>query len=232
MPSPNRTKQIAQQAAGGNREINTETLDATKNLGSNDVVHQQYDPDGDRTVVLPKATSCFKGQQFVISNTASAAGEVLTVNQHADDSSTTRGTINPLQQEVFICTGTAWTQEQVSNRPGMTNVIASAVNIAVTAAQSGSIVYLTAADKVVTLPSTAVGLTYTIITGALSSGTGTSVSPAAADKIIGAGGVGVDDKDAINTGATDVIGDSITVVGDGADGWYVVAQHGVWAQQS
>ena len=232
MPSPNRTKQIAQQSAGGNQEINTESLDATKNLGSNDVVHQQYDPDGDRTVVLPKATSCFKGQQFIISNTASAAGELLTVNQHADDSSTTRGTILPSHQETYVCTGTAWTQEQASNRSGMTNVKSSATSFALTAADSGTIVIITGADQVVTLPSTEVGLTYTIIAGVASGSAGLKVSPAAADKIIGCGGVGADNKDAINDTGTDVIGDSITVVGDGADGWYVVAQHGIWSQES
>ena len=232
MPSPNRTRQIAQQSAGGNQEINTATLDATKNLGSNDVIHQQYDPDGDRTVVLPKATSCFKGQQFVITNIASAAGELLTVNQHADDSSTNRGYILPGHQETYVCTGTAWTQVRASNRSSMTNVITTAIDKTLTAADSGSIITVTGDDKTITLPATELGLTYTIVALSVGGSAGLKVSPNASDKIVGCGGTGADNKDAINDTGTDVIGDSITVVGDGADGWYVVAQHGIWSQES
>ncbi len=232
MPSPHKTRQIVLETAGGLHNINTETLADTKNLVGSDAVYQQFDPAADRTIVLPAASASFKGQRFVISNNGSAAGEVLTVNQHADDSSTTRGTILPLHQETYIFTGTAWTQELASNRSGMTNVKSSAVSFALTAADSGSIVLITANDKVVTLPSTEVGLTYTIIAGTAGGSAGLKISPAAADKIIGAGGVGADNKDAINDTGTDVIGDSLTLVGDGADGWYVVAQHGIWSQES
>lgn len=101
-----------------------------------------------------------------------------------------------------------------------------------TAAESGGIFVTTAADVVFTLPATAPGLVYTIITGVASAGTGTSVSPAAADQIQGNGFTGADNKDAINTGATDVVGDAITVVGDGTDGWWITNVIGTWAREA
>jgi hypothetical protein len=111
-----------------------------------------------------------------------------------------------------------------------------AANYTVTAADSGSTFVATAADVVFTLPSTAAGLTYTFINGSLSTGTGMSASPAAADKIMGStdgyGFTSADNKDAINTGATDVLGDSITLIGDGVDGWYITHATGVWAREA
>jgi len=70
------------------------------------------------------------------------------------------------------------------------------------------------------------------VVGATSTSTGLSVSPAAADQIIGNGFTPADDKDAINTQATEVIGDSVTLVGDGASGWYVVNVGGTWAREA
>lgn len=102
-----------------------------------------------------------------------------------------------------------------------------------TAADSGKVFLANAASSVVfTLPATVLGLTYTIICmTATTSGVGTSLSPAAADKIMGNGFTAADDKDAINTAATDVVGDTITVVGDGVDGWYITSVIGIWARE-
>jgi len=106
------------------------------------------------------------------------------------------------------------------------NVISTAINRTMTQDESGSVIIVTAADKVITLPATQAGLTYTIVlgNGGLSSGTGLSISPAAADKIDAAS----DDTDFVNTGATDTVGDSVTVVGDGAGGWYALNVQGIW----
>lgn len=105
-------------------------------------------------------------------------------------------------------------------------------NTTLTASDSGKFIMCDAADCVITLPATQDGLTYTVITNVLSTGTGTSVSPAAADKIMGMGFTAADDKDAINTGATDVGGDYIKLVGDGSLGWYIVEAKGIWARES
>lgn len=112
------------------------------------------------------------------------------------------------------------------------NVILTAVDRTLTADESGSVVVCTGDDKTITLPATEAGLVYVIVVGATSTSTGLSVSPAAADQIIGNGFTPADDKDAINTQATEVIGDSVTLVGDGASGWYVVNVGGTWAREA
>ena len=103
-------------------------------------------------------------------------------------------------------------------------------NLTLTAADSGVILICNAADLVITLPSTADGLMFTVVCAALSSGTGLSFSPAAADNI----NEGTANKDLINTGATDVLGDSITLIGTGvaAQAWYTIGKIGIWAAES
>lgn len=114
-------------------------------------------------------------------------------------------------------------------------VISKSANFTVLAGQSGSTFIATAVDVVFTLPATAAGLRYTIISKAPSGGAGVKISPQAADKIMGTAGTvafsSLDDKDAINTGATDAEGDSMTLVGDGVDGWFIVNSTGVWARE-
>lgn len=92
----------------------------------------------------------------------------------------------------------------------------------------------TAADVVFTLPATQKGLVYTFALAAagLSAGVGLSVSPQAADKIMGNGFTSADNKDAINTGATDREGDLIEVTGDGDLGWYITRVIGTWAREA
>lgn len=84
-----------------------------------------------------------------------------------------------------------------------------------------------------TLPNTEEGLTYTfaVQADALSAGVGLRISPAAADAIMGNGLTSVDDKDLMNSGATDAEGDSVTLVGDGIDGWYITAITGTWVKE-
>lgn len=107
-------------------------------------------------------------------------------------------------------------------------------NYTVTAADSYTYFIATAADVVFTLPATAAGLTYrfSLANAGLSGGTGLSVSPAAADQIAGNGFTLADNKDAINTGATDRAGDFLEIVGDGADGWYITGVIGIWAREA
>lgn len=107
------------------------------------------------------------------------------------------------------------------------------ISAAVAAKDSGKVFIIGAADLVATLPSTAAGLRYTFIVSAaaLSTGTGFSVSPAAADKIMGNGFTSADNKDAINSGGGDREGDLIEVTGDGADGWYITRLLGTWARE-
>lgn len=101
-------------------------------------------------------------------------------------------------------------------------------NYTCTEADSGKTFIANAADLVFTLPSTVSGLRYEFICAAVSAGTGLSISPAAADAI----NEGTDNKDLINSGATDVLGDAVTVVGDGSTGWYTVSKIGTWAAEA
>lgn len=167
MPSPNRTKQIAQQAAGGPAGINVETLGGTKTLTTNDVVYHKLDPAGDRTVVLPTAANSFDGQVFVINNASDATGEIITVNQSSTDSSTTRATIGKGESVTLVrSSSSAWTSmaEQKGNRARML-AVGAAASYTLDAESSGCVVVadVSARDVTVTLPAVEVGLHYTFI---------------------------------------------------------------------
>jgi hypothetical protein len=77
------------------------------------------------------------------------------------------------------------------------------------------------------------GVHYKIICGALSSGTGLSISPAAADAIVY--GTAVVNKDLINSGGSDVLEDYVVLECTGVAGvgaWVVRDMKGIWAKES
>lgn len=96
----------------------------------------------------------------------------------------------------------------------------------------------------ITLPATAAaGLFYFTIrnggvaaSSAIGSSTGTdasvllTIAPNASDKITGLTFTAADNKAALNTKATAKVGDFITLVSDGVDGWTVVSARGIWAR--
>ncbi len=94
---------------------------------------------------------------------------------------------------------------------------------------SGKVYVQLDADENVTfqLPATQNGLIYTFVCG--NAGGEINISPNAADKITGKGIAGVDDQDIQNTNGTNAVGDCITLIGDGADGWIVINMLGTWA---
>lgn len=103
-----------------------------------------------------------------------------------------------------------------------------------TAKDSGKVFKTGAADVVVTLPTVAPelkGVTYTFFVETLSVTTGLSISPAAADQIKMKGITAADNKDIINSAATDAIGDSLTIVCDGAD-WIVTSFLGTFEREA
>lgn len=77
------------------------------------------------------------------------------------------------------------------------------------------------------LPATQNGLIYTFVCG--NAGGEINISPNAADKITGKGIAGADNQDIKNTNASNAVGDCITLIGDGADGWIVINMLGTWA---
>lgn len=109
-------------------------------------------------------------------------------------------------------------------------------------ADSGLTQNVIADAKVITLPATTAGACFTIRNGGVPktgapAGTGddnstiVTVSPNSADKIQGLAFTAADDKDAINTKATARVGDFITLIGDGTDGWLVAESRGIWARE-
>ena len=85
---------------------------------------------------------------------------------------------------------------------------------------------------VFTLPSIAIGNTYTFTNNATDGVADLSISPAAADGITYAGS-STDNKDLINTKATAKRGDSVTIASlDGTVAWQVVNARGIWAKEA
>lgn len=100
-----------------------------------------------------------------------------------------------------------------------------------TVADSGTFYRINVADAVVTLPAASdagIGCVFGFVVDTVSTTTGCSLSPAAADNING----GTDNKDLINTAATDVRGDSVILWCDGNEGWLTISMHGVWAEEA
>lgn len=100
-----------------------------------------------------------------------------------------------------------------------------------TADQSG-LVYIgtkSSATQVISLPPpTTAGLVFTFICGHADGEI--NVDPGAATyKITGSGITVAATKDLKNTAASNVVGDSVTMVSDGVDTWWLVAIQGTWA---
>ena len=137
-------------------------------------------------------------------------------------------------------------------RETVSTVSASAT---LTSAQSGT-VFLVATDAlVITLPAVGdlgigssadaapAGTTYTFVNTGADGNNIITISPAAADGIAGtitlASSVvqldGTVNKDLINTKATALLGDSVTIVSTGTTGtsaWVITASTGIWAQEA
>lgn len=96
----------------------------------------------------------------------------------------------------------------------------------------GKVMLVTVDAKVITLPSVAAGLRYVVANGGADGAVAVNVSPAAADKIMGADLAGVDNKDRINTKATAKRLDYLDFEYGSADGWLVNAERGIWAAEA
>jgi hypothetical protein len=131
----------------------------------------------------------------------------------------------------YVNVGTSTTASWV-NAGAPSKTVVSTADTTLTAADSGNTYISGAADLVFTLPATVAGLTYTFVADTLSSTTGLSISPNASDQLRGNGFTAADDKDAINTAATDAVGDSMTIVGNGTTGWMITNVTGTWAREA
>lgn len=116
------------------------------------------------------------------------------------------------------------------NRNG--RIVIKTASFTVTEDDSGTLFIIDGTDVVVTLPPTAPGINFAFIVRTLSTVTGFAVSPQAADQIAGKGITPADNKDIINTAATDAVGDLIAVVADATDGWWITNLLGTWAREA
>lgn len=132
---------------------------------------------------------------------------------------------------------TAKWMPQAPNSGNFSVVNLAAATQSVNASQAGQ-TFIGAVDAVFTLPAASAankGIKFTFMCGVASGGTGLVVRPVAADGIGGYGLTGVVDKDLINTGATDVVGDLVEVTSTGAAGafaWYITKGIGIWAKEA
>lgn len=95
----------------------------------------------------------------------------------------------------------------------------------------GKVINVTA-DSVITLPAAAAGLEFVVRNGGVDAAVLVTISPQAADRIMGADLAGVDDKDRINTQATADRGDYLHIAYGGAAGYLVLAEVGTWAAEA
>jgi hypothetical protein len=113
-------------------------------------------------------------------------------------------------------------------------------------------VFLVGTDALtITLPATKTGVKYTFVNsgaagnniitispnssdaikGNLNSSVGANANATTADGLVAISG-GADDKDWVNTKATANVGDRVTIVGDGTDGWWIVDGCGIWVSEA
>lgn len=95
----------------------------------------------------------------------------------------------------------------------------------------GKVMLVTVDAKVITLPAVAAGLRYIVANGGADGAVLVTVSPDAADKIMGADLAGANDKDRLNTKATAKRLDYIDLAYGSVDGWLVNAERGIWAAE-
>jgi len=104
----------------------------------------------------------------------------------------------------------------------------------------GCVLNVEADALTLTLPATNVGMNYTIRNAGVAktsaaAGTGDdesiliTIDPNGSDKIMGMELTSVDGVTVVNTKATAKVGDEITLIADGDEGWYIQNVKGIWA---
>lgn len=110
------------------------------------------------------------------------------------------------------------------------NVVVLTTNRTALAGESGTTFIASSTTSIIVqLPPTQAGLKYTLINNGLTSSGGHAFSPNAADKILYNTGWKADDADLVNSAASDVLADQVTLVADGVDGWVTIGSKGTWA---
>lgn len=114
-------------------------------------------------------------------------------------------------------------------------IVSAAVDVTLRKRTRDTLVLVTVADKIVNLPAsdqTSKGQVVKVVVMAASGGTGAQINPATGDTIKGSGITASANKNLINTGATDAVGDTAELVADGAGNWVVTNLIGTWAREA
>ena len=100
--------------------------------------------------------------------------------------------------------------------------------------QVGAYVNIATDAKTLTLPAVVVGASFIIVNSAADAGALLTISPNGSDKFLVdiAGAAGTDNKDIINTKATQSRLDFVHLMGIDAIGWMIVDIRGTWVDES
>ncbi len=106
--------------------------------------------------------------------------------------------------------------------------------IATHSVQVGAYVNIATDAKTLTLPAVVVGASFIVVNSAADAGALLTISPNASDKFLVdiAGAAGTDNKDIINTKATQAKYDFVHLIGMAAAGWHIADIRGTWVDQS
>jgi len=106
--------------------------------------------------------------------------------------------------------------------------------VATHSVQVGKFVTISADAKTLTLPAVVVGASFIIVNTAADGGALLTISPNASDKFLVdiAGAAGTDNKDIINTKATQSQYDYVHLVGLSSVGWHIQDVRGTWVDES
>lgn len=97
----------------------------------------------------------------------------------------------------------------------------------------GKLFWCTGDGTALTLPAIATGLSgLAIVSGGAYGTQATTIDPNAVDMILGPDITGADNKDLINTKATQQRGDYVVLIAGDADGYMVTEMRGVWAREA
>lgn len=229
---------VAGQASAGMKFAGVAAEKVDDSAGAGTKVCKVY-TEGLFLLVATSITQAMVGRMMYLTDDQTfdetpAAGAAIPCGILVEYVSTTSG---------WIDIGPAVAKEAVETE----NVVTLTDNYTVKVEESGTIFMIGTDEKTITLPATVKGLKYTVINIGAAGNNIVTISPAAADKIQGnlsssvgknadattADGLvdictGTDGGDLVNTKTSANVGDRVTLVGDGADGWWIVEGVGIW----
>lgn len=168
----------------------------------------------------------------------SGATPLIFEGATADAYETTMAVTDPTADNTITLPDLSGTVAMVSGAGAKKTLTIVSTNTVLTAADCGKVLGIGTDARTITLPPTTAGCTYTIINTGGNGNNIVELVPDAADQVFGtvtlassvvviAGATG---EHILNTKVTAKRGDSMSLIGDGVDGWYITASTGIWAE--